>query len=209
MECYNQETEGNFLNQFLEIISPGVGNIVTTNCIYYCSKFLKLLDCETIKVQETGKTSRGDEDLKLVERDVKVFITALIKHSLRVHLIYKRLTFQGDKNTKQNLGAPYISVCEFYRQVYAIKSKTAINGTKLYKEMTKNKDNKQIIAEEAKRYLIPVEKVPSGGTGRKDSTLKVARSNTGGMQVQRTASKTLGRSPSARLSMHIEKKSLH
>lgn len=104
----SMETEGNFLNQFLEIISPGVGNIVTTNCIYYCSKFLKLLDCETIKVQETGKTSRGDEDLKLVERDVKVFITALIKHSLRVHLIYKRLTFQGDKNTKQNLGAPYI-----------------------------------------------------------------------------------------------------
>ena len=98
------EASGNLLNQLLESISPGVGNIVTTNCLTYICKILKVCDAEAVKIQETGRNSRGDEDIKLIERDVKQFVSVLVKHCLKVHLVYKRLQFN-------NLdGAPFL-VC--------------------------------------------------------------------------------------------------
>ena len=103
----HMETQGKLLNQLLELISPGVGNIVITNCLNYICKILRLCDDELIKIQETTKNSRGDEDIKLIERDVKQFITTLVKHCLKVHLILKRLQFN-------NLdGAPFL-VCLFF-----------------------------------------------------------------------------------------------
>ena len=90
------------LNQLLELISPGVGNIVAINCLHYICKLLELVENETLKIQETGKSSRGDEDIKLIERDVKLFVTNLVKHCLKVHLIYKRLQFNNIN------GAPYL-----------------------------------------------------------------------------------------------------
>lgn len=89
------ENAGKLLNQFLELISPGVGNIVITNCLHYICKILRLCDDEWTKIQETGKNSRGDEEIKLIERDVKQYISALVKHCLKVHLILKRLQFNN------------------------------------------------------------------------------------------------------------------
>jgi hypothetical protein len=92
------------LNQLMELISQGVGNIVAANVLQFLTSVLQLPDTEAAKLAEQRKTSRGDEDLKLVERDVKVFISALVKHCSKVHLIYKRLLHNNIN------GVPYL-VC--------------------------------------------------------------------------------------------------
>jgi len=135
-----QMEEKNLVNQLLESISPGASNVVTINCLNYVCKILCLCDMEAVKVQDTGSTSRGDEDIKSIERDVKLFSATLIKHCLKVHLIYKRLEHNNIS------GAPFLSITNFYNIVYSNRTKTNINGSKLHRELTKNKEYKQNVA---------------------------------------------------------------
>ena len=99
------ETMAPFLNQLFELISPGVSDVVIANCMHYINKVLQLPERESQKLHESGSTSRGDDDIKSIEKDVKQFSSVLVKHCVRIHLVYKRLQFNKIG------GAPFL-VCK-------------------------------------------------------------------------------------------------
>ena len=122
------------LAMVFELISPTTSPIVLAHCLQQIGDLLTLVKKETKKVQRKETTSRGDADLRTLERDIKLLCVHLVKHVVKVHFIYKRIKHD---NTS---GYVYSALVKFYAAVARVKSYTSIGGNKIYKEFTKNKE---------------------------------------------------------------------
>mmetsp|Transcript_2683 Transcript_2683/g.9497 ORF Transcript_2683/g.9497 Transcript_2683/m.9497 type:complete len:1111 (+) Transcript_2683:108-3440(+) len=129
----SMESKG-MLAVIFELISPTTNPIVLAHCLQQLAEILTLIKKETKLVQRKEPTSRGEPDLRTLERDIKVLCVILVKHVVKVHFIYKRIKHD---NTS---GYVYSSLVRFYGAVARVKNLTNIGGSKVYKEFTKNKE---------------------------------------------------------------------